>query len=938
MKVLITAVVFLLSGMAGLIYEVVWFRMLATSFGATGPAMAATTGAFMAGLGLGSCFAGRFADRVRSPVAVYAMLELLIAGIAVALPGVLHRTELLLDAAVAPTDSNTWRLAAQFSAIVLILLIPTCCMGATLPMLVRVVITEDGHIGRRFAILYGSNTLGAAIGTILTGFLLIPTFGISGSVRIAVALNVLAGLGALILIRRGPPGISLATLERPVDQRGLDPVDIEPSGFRSVGKVEPPVSPDTVLFVAMITGLVSLGSQYLWARSLIFHFDRLKNTTYSFSAVLAVSLVGLVIGIALAAMIIDRIRCRRMLLAGLTSLLGLSIMLSAVQLLTLPKLADSVHPVTLEVNFPRAVAGVCLRTAMILGVPSILMGLLLPACVRTIAMTREVAKDSARVYAWNTIGAVIGAFAAAFLVTPLLGLLKGLVFLGFVELVLVIGLLQKPRLPRLICPVLIIVAAVVIRFLPGTWSLQSLLPGERVIRSVDGTIATVSVVENDRGERRISVDDVPVAGTSLIMQTDQKSLAHWGMLLADDPRRALTVGFGSGGASWSFLLHDRLEKLDCVEICPDVPTFADLLTDANHGLLEPGHGDARYRIIYADARAFLRTVSKPYDVIVSDCTDLRYRSSANLYDLEYFQLCRNAMTNGGCTLIWMPLGGLSEEAFLMTLRTFAEVFPEMQIYYLHNRWTHYVLLAGHRRPFQLQADQLRAVVGEADVLEDLRVIGMTDPLKIAATLCSSAKSLSTLLEGASLNTEDMPLLEFLVPRFDSGPWSAQRNLNLLRRRRASIDSILQGDLTDAERKDFHRFSEAAAHIMEAQEADRATDVERATLAYLAAFALTPEDPSLGESLDFPALRIAGESGNPTAWLLLGRSYQLQQRFREADESVNLFFELSDSLKRSPAATTEELKRLEQAEAWHPTATLWQSAIRGELHRRSAGTR
>lgn len=906
-------VVFHLSGIAGLIYEVVWFRMLANTFGATGPAIAVTSAAFMAGLGLGSQLSGKYADRSRRPAIDYAILEFLIAVAAVLMPVAISGVQ-SIAASLSPHGAYQVQQVLEYIGVFLLLVIPTMLMGATLTVLTRAVVESESHLGRRFAWLYGMNTLGAVLGALLAGFFLIPAFGISATVFVAVGLNVVAGLLALGTARRTAGNIGNETpVASPATLTQLAP----PTGPQPVSLVE---------WVIFMTGFVAMACQYHWTRSLIFAFDRLKNTTYSFSSVLGVTLFALVVGAMIAYAIADRIRNLSRLLAVVLGLAGASIILSVVLLFTLPPIHDSVDPGSLRVDFLGAIYNVVTRSLIVIGLPTVLMGVILPVAVRMVAREQTVATSVGRLYAFNTWGAVTGSIASAYLLTPTFGLAKGLVFLGCVAvglaILFVVAGTYRRKLAVALCVVsLISIAWQAIR--PNHWSLSSLLPGERVVRYVDGPMATVSVIENDRGERRISVDDVPVAGTSKIMQTDQKSLAHWGMMLAGQPRRALTVGFGSGGASYSFLLHDRLERLDCVEISRNVPRFADLLKDANHGLLDPPI-DPRYHLIFADARAYLQRTTAQYDVIVSDCTDLRYRSSANLYDLEYFQLCKDHLTDNGCTVIWMPLGGLSPEAFRLTLRTFFHVYPKGGVFYLHNRWTHYVLLVGHRQRPSLSVTAIRSMLAEEDVYQDLSEIGMTDPYKILATFLTSAEQLQPLLAGNELNTENHPRLEFAVPRFDTGPWSAQKNLNSLRSRHCSVRPWLADDIKPADLIQIDRAQKAAALILAAQEAERQTDVERATRLYLQAQQHTPADAALQAALRFPELRRIADTGHPTAWLLLGRSLQIQG---EHSQAVECFDRYRTHRERLAAATSEEQKQLfEQARAWSDMERQWRSEV------------
>ncbi|MFM7059380.1 MAG: spermidine synthase [Planctomycetota bacterium] len=913
MVMLISGLIFFLSGAAGLADEILWFRMLTTVFGASAPALAATTAAFMAGLALGSALASTRRLQPRTAVSVYAVLECLIAGTALLMPLALHTLSGLPDLVATAAEQPGLRAVVRFAAVFLLLLLPTGLMGATVPVISMSTPLLRQATGQGFAWLYGMNTLGAVAGTLVTGFFLLPTLGVTSTLQLAASLNLLAAAFAWLVLR-------------PLLPRTLSLSDVREIKQAQVLIAEETAFTSAPAIAAFTAGFVSLAAQHLWSRTLVFSFDRLKNTTYSVSAVLAVGLSGLAAGALCWTLFPATVSRSRMTRSWLLLLMSLSMAVSVLFLLTLPKLRDEIRPETLQVVFPRAVLQVLLRTTAIIGLPTLLSGLLLPACVQS--STGRPGQEIGRIYALNALGSVLGAALAPFVIVPAWGLYRGLLALSCLTATVSLCLLLPHRLRTILATGC--AALIGLLLAPQLPAPDTLLPGEFVVRSIDGPTASVSVIENTRGERRISVDDVPVAGTSLVMQTDQKSLAHWGMLLAGQPRKALTVGFGSGGASASFLLHDQLLSLDCVEISPEVPACADLLTDANHGLLQQTPVDPRYQLILEDARAYLRGVSNVYDVIVSDCTDLRYRSSANLYDREYFELCRRASTETGCTLIWMPLGGLSRSAFLMTLRTFASVFPEMHVYYLNNRWTHYVLLAGRRSPWTFPAERARQMLEEADVRSDLAVIGFTSPYRIASTLITTAPALKDLLRDGPLNTEETPLLEFLVPRADTGPDAAQRNLNLLRARSVSISGFLPRDLASDERDRYSRFSRAARHLLAAQEAERRTDVENAAREYLAASKLTPEDQQLRTALEFPELRKAAENGNPTAFLLLARALQMQTRFTDARTALDQYTSSLTDLRRLPSSPGRQF--LPQAEAWEPTAKIWLEEINAAIRR------
>ncbi|MCC7392831.1 fused MFS/spermidine synthase, partial [Candidatus Sumerlaeota bacterium] len=345
---------------------------------------------------------------------------------------------------------------------------------------------------------------------------------------------------------------------------------------------------------------------------------------------------------------------------------------------------------------------------------------------------RVVGADVGRVYAANTVGAILGSFAAGFILIPLLGITKLIALLSAVSLLAAATLFAANRAldarMRSILSVGAVIAAIIIPLRVGfsNAKLQRIQANETIVHYEEGAMATISVVENNSGDRMIYVDDVGVAGTDKIMLTDQKSLAHVPMmLLGGKAESTLSVGFGSGGASYSYTLYPSIKNIHTIEIAPEVLRAAPTLTDSNHGIIvqdelyekalsagatnitgfvhplsaysyvpAPGFRtfDPRFHVLLDDARSYLRFTKMQYDVIATDCTDLRYKSNANLYDHEYFTLCRRAISDRGLVVVWMPLGGLSDRAFRVALRTFQDVFPNMSVWYFTNQPTHYCLL------------------------------------------------------------------------------------------------------------------------------------------------------------------------------------------------------------------------------------------------------
>ncbi|MSR58973.1 MAG: hypothetical protein EXS05_15235 [Planctomycetaceae bacterium] len=943
-RVRLAWLLFFASGMAGLMYEVVWVRELTARLGAGVYAVSAVLAAFMGGLAVGAVLAGRVADRLRNPLLDYAILDLLIGGTAWALPAVWGIVEQADARAYAVLGESSAALAAaRFCAAAVVLLIPTTLMGATLPCLSHAIVSPGVATGGRVGGLYAANTLGAVAGAFLSGFWLLELLGVSGTAQAAAVLNVAAGLGALWLwgvVRRQSAG----SAETPAEAPALPSLASEPhreSGpaqrARSDADVDASAAAIGLVFAgAFLTGFVALAAEILWSRSLAFVFDDpLKNTTYCFSAMLTVFLAGLGLGSALIARFVDKASSPLRLYGWLLALQAAAVALSVLVLDQLRFRPAAPPPADLATMVAANIA----RTAAVLGLPTLLMGMTFPVAVRIAATSGDVARRVGGLYGVNTLGSVAATVAAPFLIVPLVGVAQGLVALAAIlasMAVIVVGQTggRQTRWAALLA-LAGFVPAVGLYHARYHSDVMPLAAGESLLHVEESAVATVTVVENDRGERRVCVDGVPVAGTSRVMQTDQKSLAHLPLALCSAPRAALTVGFGSGGASYSFLLHSELERVHCVEICPAVVRAAPFLTQANHGFLE--RGDSRYRLILDDARAYLRCTREQYDVISTDCTDLRYKSSANLYDLEYFGLCRQRLTPGGMVVVWMPLGGLSDRMFRATLRTFHRVFPETAVFYMHNEWTHYVLLVGWRDRVAIDFGRVVKVLAEPKVRADLAEIGLADPCKLLATFVTAGPPLTDYLRGDLVNTQDRPVLEFEGPRHLGGlRTTVDANLKALLKVRGRVtDWIVPGSIDRDEREQLERYAEAVWPILAAQRYEMNLDIEKATRSYLQALEATPEDGELRRALEFQRFRPLAEQGNITVWLLLGRSLQLQNRHSEALAYFSRYFDGCDRLAAGESGVTDERVRdaiERQARAWQVNARGWQQESKSELER------
>ncbi|NQU43433.1 fused MFS/spermidine synthase, partial [bacterium] len=692
------------------------------------------------------------------------------------------------------------------------------------------------------------------------------------------------------------------------------------------------------------SGFIALSYQVFWTRSLVFRFDYLKNTTYSFSAMLCVFLIGLAAGSALMSLLVDRQRDPIRLYGLIQILIGLSGGFSLFMLIVFVRFfqfGDALNTETFEFNWLLAVANVFLRTALTIGLPTFLMGMAFPVAARIcIRHLSHIGSGTGRLYAVNTIGAIFGSFAAGFVLIPLFGLARGLLVLGFANVMIgSIVLIANPldtRRYRIVWTLLaLIVIAVFFARVPKEYRFQDLPQQQRNdwVAYNEGPLATVSVIENSIGERTIYVDAVGVAGTDRILLTDQKSLAHVPMLILENPKSALTVGFGSGGASWSFTLYDELERIDCIEICETVPKVADTLKDSNHGVLDEWDGgplvgktfhDGRYRVIIDDARSYLRFSGRQYDIIATDCTDLRYKSNANLYDVEYFELCRDAITEDGMVVVWMPLGGMSPEVFACAMKTFAHVFPDMTIWYMNNEPTHYLLLLGTKKTLNINLDRMIDRINRPQIQSDLAEVSLQQPEKLLACFLEAAPALEEPWKNAPLNREYSPYLEFESPKFGYSDEPLLVNLDLLRRYRQPIDPYIEDR---ANHPDFmtrlRQFEKAIDPILEGHAHVRRLQVRDACRAYLRAQEICPWDKSIQFLLTFDTLRKRVQRYPDDLWpvLSLAEVLAMQSQPRKAANLFHNAIGLSSRMRNNAiAAISEE----ETADTTGPTKMLKQS--------------
>jgi spermidine synthase len=763
--------IFVLSGAAGLVYEVVWSRQLVLVFGNTTQAVATILTGFFGGMAIGSFVGGRLADRVRSPLRLYGLLELILVVVVILTPVTFRLLHEVYRAAFGGLETQPTLLALVRFGLALVALAPaTIMMGATLPTLTRY-LSGDQHLSRAFARLYAANTFGAILGTIAAGFFLIELLGLTGTLLVGAACSGIAGVAALVIDRRRTAaeaeigGRPVAT-EFAIEE--LAPVPVGSDGptpaARGVGRAHP----ELALLVAFVSGLTSLGYQTLWNRLLS---SGTGNSTYIFSSILAIFLIGLVLGATAYAILRPRIT---------RPILFLAVAQLAVALITVTGLVRVIgDPYALEPSKALETLWAILRPAVLVVLPAtFVMGLSFPASSSLLADDpRRIATYAGRLLAVNTTGAIVGTFVIPFFLIPLIGSPASVGVLALVNLglagVLLVADTDTSRLTRVGTGLASAVVAVAI--------LVNLVSPET--RFVDPSIARIAAMhgtvyqsEEDEIASVQAADTIGkqlfVTGTAMTLLTvDAKLMPILPLMLRPDSTSAATVAFGMGSAFRAAVIAGL--QTDAVELVPSVPKmFGWFYPDADEILSQPnGH------VLITDGRNHLELTPKHYDIIVTDPPPpIESSGAAVISSLEYYQAGAAHLNPGGVMMQWTPYGGTVDE-FLDHIRTFRAVFPNVIVAFGPGGYGFFLI--GSDQPLQFTDENIRNVLARPGILEDISS-AYDSPVKtvdgwaerIPQLIWIQGAQVQQIVGDGPLITDDRPLPEFWLLRrlfFDHSP-------------------------------------------------------------------------------------------------------------------------------------------------------------------------
>jgi spermidine synthase len=771
-------VLFALSGAAALVYEVVWTRLLTLQIGHGVAAASTVLAAFMGGLAAGAAVGGRFGQRQTPSGALraYAKLEVAIAGAAVLLPLVLSALEPLLRVVYADGNGGWAFPALRLVTSLFLLALPAAAMGATFPIasrwMVRSAASMSGDAGR----LYAVNTLGAAAGAVAAGFLLLPTFGLMGATLAGVVLNLVAAGGAWYISSGTAPADADLPAERQPDakagatrRRGGARTTTSKAAARAPS---PQGKPWLAAAALGMTGLASLSLQVVWTRLLA---SILGPTTYAFSAVVAVFILGIAGGAALGAWLSRRI-ARPMTPLSLVVMASGALALAAALGVDATLLAIGRLVATPGITFEAVLARQLIAAAGLLLPMAIAFGAAFPLAVAVASRGDDTAvSDLGLVYAVNTIGAITGALLTGFALVPALGLHDTIRVVGALTAIAgaVLVVWSGGGGWRQWAPLTLAVVVLAAAWNLPSWDprllssgaykyapalrgpdLETSLTAGELVYYREGSTATVAVREL-AGTTALSIDGKVDASDAGDMLT-QRLLAHVPLLLHPNPRSAAILGLGSGVTLGSALTHG-LERATVLEISPEVVEASRFFDDQNHRAL----ADPRTRLIVGDGRTHLLLSDERYDVIVSEPSNPWMAGIASLFTREFFELARTRLNEGGILCQWAHTYDISDGDLRSIVATFLSVFPDGTLWLVGDAD---VLLIGSTAPLTDRLGGMAQAWKRPGVAEDLAGVGVQDPFALLSLYVADGDGLADWSAGARIQTDDRGRLEFSGPR------------------------------------------------------------------------------------------------------------------------------------------------------------------------------
>ena len=748
----IIGLIFFASGVAALVYEVLWMRELGLLFGNSTQAAAATLAAFFAGIASGNAYWGKRSAKLDRPLRAYGLLELGVLASAVLYFAILGAYSTVYSALFDMLiDVPAVFVLIKFSMAFLLFFPSAFFMGGTLPVMTQYFVRDRQNLGRYASTLYAINTFGAASGAFAAGLFLIPWLGVNTSYVGAMAATLLVAAIAFGLDRREGKEPAPETHAAPASKGKNRKAAPKNQRLKTATGLNWP----TLWLLAGLSGFTALALQVLWIRMFA---QVLHNSVYSYATILAIFLLALALGGAIARRLAGHAVEANRLLTLLLVACGLSVAASP---FVFQFLTDGGSYITGDADFSGYMVQIVLLVAIVIGPPVIVMGILLPSLFK-LAEARETAPGETvgRLVTANTLASIVGSVFAGFLFLDLFGLWASVMLLAGLYLAAAIWLgsvKSSQAWPVRSAPVASVVLMLTFMNSSG-FPVVSVDPDrkETLLKVWEGSDGTVAVIRRN-GHLRTKLNNWYSLGSTDDVLTQQIQ-SHLPLLLHPNPKRVFYLGLGTGITAGTSLNYP-VEELTVAEIAPSViKASRGYFDDYTNNLF----GDARASVVAEDGRNVLRGTGEQYDLIISDLFIPWKAGTGSLYSVEHYENAKRRLADGGLYAQWLPLYQLTSEEFAVIARSMLEVFPVVTMWRGNFQTESAVVaLVGHQSKEGLDRD-VRLMAASRQVMQGYRR-GQGETLPLITHYAGHITSGHPLVAGAPLNTDNRPVIDYQAP-------------------------------------------------------------------------------------------------------------------------------------------------------------------------------
>lgn len=754
------------SGIAGLGYEMIWTRTLTTALGHEMPSVLAVLSAFFIGMALGAWTLHGPIGRTNKPALWYALLEVVAGlwalGLAFFLPLMSNHAVIWLGTDPSPVEH--WMIA--FAIPIVTLLPATFVMGATLPALERWMtqLRRDGWV---VGGVYSANTLGAAIGVVLTTFLIAPEYGYFKTGLAMAAINFCCAIAAIALnnkYRASDVSVNLHTDE--IGKRHS-----KRSDFSNVQ-----------LSAFFVTGMLGIGLEVVVIRVLN---QILENTVFTFALLLVIYLVGTSIGAGFYHHY-ARNRDPDNITEKLITFAAMGVAVTAVMLF----LSQPFHQwlsTWLDKGYTASLLTEITVAVFAFLPPTLAVGALFSHLMQRV---RGPHTSIGHAVAFNTFGSALAPLVFGILLLPMMGAKLTLILIATGYLMLFFLLGRRPPWYTF-APV---GSLLILILIPTSLRIVTIPTGGELVAYREGIMASVSVVADRQGHRHLKVNDRFQMGGTSSLYSDRRE-GHIPLLLHPDPKQALFLGVGAGVTFAAAAEYPDL-KADAIELIPEVLELLPYFTEST-GILSDND---RLSFNSADARRFVGSTDHSYDVVIADLFHPARDGAASLYTREHFAKIKDLLSTDGLFCQWLPLYQLDRQTLNTIIRTFLDVYPKASVWLAHYSVDAPILgLIGSKNDIRIESDWLNQRVKQQSHYNALRAIRLHEPLALPGSFLGNSQALKRFAGSGPVNSDDHPILLYQAPgyvyRAESKP--AELLLDVIHGIAAKPEDILQVDSTRA---------------------------------------------------------------------------------------------------------------------------------------------